>query len=216
MKEWKDIQGYEGLYQISNDGDVKSCDKIVICSDGCKRFIKSKLLKSFKQNSGYYFVDLTKNHNTKNFLIHRLVATAFINNPLKYKEVNHKDGNKGNNNVNNLEWCTASYNKKHMYDNLSSGKIKKEALSKQFKGKKLTEIHKLKIGDSHRGIKSVDSQSVKYLPTGEYFGSIRELCRIKNLPFSTIQKQLKNNDNRCCCVKISREDYFKNNDSISS
>lgn len=208
MIKWKDIKGYENIYQVSNTGEVKSLDRFVYCKSGYKRFIKGKILKIFKQNSGYYFVGLTKNNKTKQFLIHRLVAMTFIENCFKYPEINHKDGNKSNNNILNLEWCSRSYNKKHMYDNLLSGKIKKENLSKALKNRKLTDLHKSKIGDSHRGIKSIDACPIIYLKTNECFGSMRELSRIKNIPFSTIQKDIKHS-NYSRFKKITKDEYLK-------
>ena len=90
---WKDIKGYEGLYQISNTGKVK----------GLKR---NKVLKLILQRSGYYYVDLQR----KRRLVHRLVAEAFIDNPDNLPEVNHKDEDKVNNDASNLEWCTSKYN----------------------------------------------------------------------------------------------------------
>lgn len=96
---WKDILGYEGLYQVSNFGRVKSL-----------KFGKERILKPGINKYGYLHVVLSKNNKQKNFYVHRLVAEAFISNPHNYPCVNHKDENPLNNNVENLEWCTASYN----------------------------------------------------------------------------------------------------------
>lgn len=100
MEEWKDVKGYEGLYKISNLGRLKRLYK-----NGKERI---KVLR--KRRDGYYDVDLCKNGKHKRVTIHRLVASAFINNPDSLPCVNHKDENKGNNNVDNLEWCTQQYN----------------------------------------------------------------------------------------------------------
>ncbi len=102
---WKDVQGYEGLYQVSNLGKVKSFR-------GSCKFGKPKelLLKPTLINSGYGVVTLYSNEKRKKFQIHRLVATAFIPNPMNLPCVNHKDENKLNNSVENLEWCTYEYN----------------------------------------------------------------------------------------------------------
>lgn len=97
---WKDIKGYEGLYQVSNKGEVKRIGK------------NKNLYKSLRT---YYGVKLSKNNKKKYFNIHRLVAETFIPNPKKMLQINHKDGNKLNNNVNNLEWVTPSDNTKHAY-----------------------------------------------------------------------------------------------------
>ena len=106
---WKDILGYEGYYQISNKGRIKSLDRYV---EPKGKFIKvkGKILNLNKNNSGYFYLNLCTNNLRKKFLIHRLVAIAFLPNPNKLKCVNHKDENKSNNNVENLEWCDHKYN----------------------------------------------------------------------------------------------------------
>jgi len=104
---WKDIEGYEGLYQISNLGRIKT-----ISRQGTNtRFIKKDIRKD-----GYIQVHLTKNSKMKNFLLHRLIAQTFIPNPNNFKYINHKDGNKQNNDISNLEWCTSSQNIFHAYN----------------------------------------------------------------------------------------------------
>lgn len=102
---WKDIKGYEGLYAISNMGRVKSFRQ-------WKRASRPKeyILKSSIANTGYCQVTLYKDTKKKKFLVHRLVAEAFIPNPQNLPYINHKDENRINNNVENLEWCTAQYN----------------------------------------------------------------------------------------------------------
>lgn len=107
---WKDIKGYEGLYQVSNLGRVKSLERK---SDLDGRLIKSKILKTGLNNPGYKFLVLRKNGVSKNKMIHRLVAEIFIPNQDNYYCVNHIDGNKQNNRVDNLEWCTQGFNLKH-------------------------------------------------------------------------------------------------------
>jgi hypothetical protein len=96
-EEWRDVVGYEGLYQVSNLGRVKSL------------FRYKKILKQTIRR-GYYQVELFKNMKGKIFPVHRLVAMAFLPNHHCYPCVNHKDEIKTNNNVNNLEWCTYKYN----------------------------------------------------------------------------------------------------------
>ena len=105
MKEiWKDIAGYEGLYQVSNLGNVRSLPR-----KGCK--IKCMYKMKFQlSTNGYYRVSLCKNSKHKKYFVHRLVAETFIPNPNNYPQVNHKDENKLNNKINNLEYCTNSYN----------------------------------------------------------------------------------------------------------
>lgn len=110
---WKDVVGYEGLYQVSNFGNVKSCQKKFTNWKGdiCNR--KEAPIKQFINRCGYYRATLYKNGKPRPFTVHRLVATAFIPNPDKLKDINHIDFNKQNNNVKNLEWCSRSYNVKH-------------------------------------------------------------------------------------------------------
>lgn len=104
MEIWKDIEGYEGLYQISNMGRIKSL------GNGSSNNSKEKILKSSKDRGGYLRVDLYKNGKGKALTIHRLVAIAFLPNPDNLPEINHKDENPQNNCVSNLEWCNRSYN----------------------------------------------------------------------------------------------------------
>ena len=106
---WKDIKGYEGLYQISNLGKVR---KLRFINNICNKE-KIFLITPQKINSGYLKVSLYKNSNFENKLVHRLVAETFIDNPNHYLEVNHKDGNKYNNNADNLEWCNRKQNMQH-------------------------------------------------------------------------------------------------------
>ena len=106
-EEWKDIKGYEGLYQVSNLGRVRSLDHYVKNGHG-NRLVHGKILKPYKSSHGYLFVALGK--KAKHRSVHRLVATAFIQNPQNLPEVNHKDENKSNNVSSNLEWCNHIYN----------------------------------------------------------------------------------------------------------
>ena len=113
MKEiWKDVPNYEGLYQVSNLGNVKSLDKYV--NSGIKNNTsvkrKGQLLKQSLKKNGYLQVTLTHNNIRKYIGVHRLVAQTFIPNPNNLPVVNHKDENPLNNCVNNLEWCTQKYN----------------------------------------------------------------------------------------------------------
>ena len=101
METWKNIKGYEGLYQISNKGRVKSLYN--------KNNKKEKILKPGERNE-YLCVSLYKNNKKNVYSIHRLVAQAFLPNPDNLPVVNHKDENKLNNNVENLEWCNYGYN----------------------------------------------------------------------------------------------------------
>lgn len=128
---WKDIAGYEGLYQINNYGDVKSLNY------GNTK--KEKILKPHN-NDGYYDVTLYKHGKHKQYKIHRLVAQNFIPNPKNKPQVNHKDGNKINNNVNNLEWVTNSENIKHAFK---------------------TNLHKKYYGSDHNNAKKIKQYTLE-------------------------------------------------------
>lgn len=111
MREiWKDIQGFEGLYKISNKGRVFSSGTSRRENGTGNYNREGKLLKQFENNKGYMLVHLYKFGKDYQKLVHRLVAEAFVENKNNYKVVNHKDENAKNNNADNLEWCTQKYN----------------------------------------------------------------------------------------------------------
>ena len=147
-EEWKDIffieneteYDYRNLYQVSNLGKVRSL------GNGMTHNSKMKVLKTCILSTGYAQVKLCKNGKTKHFSIHRLVAHMFIENPNNYTIVNHKDENRNNNNVNNLEWCTHEYN-------MNYGNIKKKQREKLL-GRKFTDLHRKKLSE-RKGIKIV-------------------------------------------------------------
>ena len=118
MKEiWKDIRGYEGLYQVSNLGRVRSLDRYVnsAIKNNNKVIKKGKILRSNSNWNNYLQVHLSKYGKSKMITIHRLVAQTFIPNPKNLPQINHKDGNKLNNCIDNLEWCTAKENVNHSW-----------------------------------------------------------------------------------------------------
>ena len=142
---WKDIEGYEGLYQVSNYGRIKSLSRID--ARGHKR--KEKILKLIHDKDGYLLVNLYKNNKVKIHSVHRVVAQAFIPNPDNLPEVNHKIDNfehRSDNRVENLEWCTHEYNCNYGTRN--------EKLSESNKGK--------------------NSKKVKCITTNEVFNSIKD------------------------------------------
>ena len=109
-EEWKQIEGYEGMYEVSNFGRVRSVARIVKASYGSQRNAYSRVLKPYTNRLGYQYVVLSKDGKTLTRSLHRLVAMAFIPNPNEYSIINHKDENPRNNRADNLEWCTQMYN----------------------------------------------------------------------------------------------------------
>jgi predicted XRE-type DNA-binding protein len=113
IEVWIDIPGFEGLYKVSNLGNVKSLDR----PDSRGYRIKGKLKKLTKSNNGYTHVSLHKEGKPITKLVHRVVAEAFMDNPENKRVVNHLNGNKTDNRLINLEWATYGENVKHAYDN---------------------------------------------------------------------------------------------------
>lgn len=114
---WRDVVGYEGLYQVSNMGRVRSIDHVVKTKTGKDMLVKGMTKKPSTYKGGYQFVMLQYRKQKKLFPVHRLVALAFIPNPDNKPEVNHIDAIKDNNCVSNLEWVTGEENFKHAIDN---------------------------------------------------------------------------------------------------
>ena len=126
MEEWKDIQGYEGLYQVSNYGRVKSLEREIIGRWGTKRLIKERILKNGQNKKrGYNSVALNRDGIRITNLVHRLVAEAFIPNPNDYDTVHHKNHNPQDNRVENLEWMPIEqHTKEHKNDRVDGIKKK--------------------------------------------------------------------------------------------
>lgn len=115
--EWRPVKGYEGYYEVSENGDVRSVDReYYVESINQNRKKKGVVLKQQTSNTGYKTAHLSKDGDAKVCLVHRIVANAFLDNHDNLPQVNHKDGNRLNNRVDNLEWCSASYNSKYNYD----------------------------------------------------------------------------------------------------
>lgn len=129
---WKPIKDYEGLYEVSNLGNIKSVKRKAKNRGKGKRIIRERILKpSMDRPNGYYQIKLSKNGKLKTFKIHKLVIEHFLNKISKGLVVNHIDGNKLNNNINNLEICTQKDNIRHAIDNnLIDIKFLKEKMKK--------------------------------------------------------------------------------------
>ena len=126
-EEWRDIKGYEGYYQVSNLGRVKSLSRYV--AKGVRRmYVAERILKTRKNKNGYLAVYPCKNGRNVAMDVHRIVGLVFIPNPNGYKDINHKDGDKENNRVENLEWVTRSQNIKHAYKELGHRHVCRKVL----------------------------------------------------------------------------------------
>lgn len=111
---WKPVKGFEGYYEVSNLGRVRSIDRVVVDNvRNCERLLKGKILIQRDNSNGYKGVMFCKEHKLYNKYVHRLVAEAFIPNKDNLPQVNHKDEDKSNNRVDNLEWCTSFYNNEY-------------------------------------------------------------------------------------------------------
>lgn len=134
MEIWKKIENYEGYYEISNYGRVRSLDRLIFFKNNQgSRFYKGKILKQ-KYHNGYAYVNLNKNKNMEVIAVHILVAKHFLSNPKKLPCVNHKDGVKSNNHVTNLEWVTyAENNYQALINNLKTNNIQGLLTSKKEK-----------------------------------------------------------------------------------
>lgn len=160
---WKDVKGYEGLYQVSDQGNIKSLDRVVSNHQGSG--IRKGKIMSFAICKGYYRVIFTRNARHFSPFVQRVVADAFIPNPENKKEVNHINGIKTDNRVENLEWCTPSENVKHAY---------KIGLKKAMKG-----------ADNYRAKKVVDTVS------GKIFDTATDAAKAFGIRQQTLSRQLR-------------------------
>lgn len=176
MKEeiWKDIRGYEGRYQISNTGKVKSLHY----HRGNKERVLIPRCSIRGNTQRYYYVVLSKNNKQHTYYIHRLVAEYFMDNPLKKPYVNHKDGNKHNNDVDNLEWVTPLENNLHAYHILGKHPMKGFKYDKSKNSRKVEQWY-------------ISEEDYKYhIAT---YTSIKAAAIINNLHASSIIQCCKNN-----------------------
>lgn len=171
MEQWKDIPGFEGYYQASSFSRIRSVNRTIdhkenFSSNTYKKTYKGKIKSQFV-TGGYYRISLCVNNKERQYTAHRLIALTFIPNTLNKSQVNHKDGNKLNNSIDNLEWCTPSENAKHA---VSTG------LVKILKGKKSKSYGKT-------GFLHPCTQKVKDTVTGKMI-TTRYVAKISGYSFS--------------------------------
>lgn len=165
---WRNIKGYEGLYQVSDCGEIKSLDRKSKRKDSGFNIYKGKVLKQDKNNRGYNLITLNKNGVSKKILVHRIVAINFIENNENKKFVNHIDGDKRNNKVENLEWATFEENIKHAWE---------------------TEIYKPIKSDSVHTAK-LNSEKVKNIRKNTENKSVKELAEEYGVTSTTVSNVL--------------------------
>ena len=199
MKEiWKPIKGYEENYLISNLGRVKNI-RIVRCigSKGGRQyraFPMDKILKPWDNGKGYKVVSLTKDTNRKNHYVHRLVAEHFIDNPFELDEVNHKDFNKANNRVDNLEWCDRIYNTHYSIDRYKKPKNARIGdTGEKYIKRRVTETGLIRYRVAMKGISEKRFSSLeeaikfrnKVLESEEYYSKFKGVFHLSNNAEST-------------------------------
>lgn len=113
MEVWRSVKNYEGFYEVSNYGNIRSVDRYIVGKRNKTYTLKGRIKKKSIGGNGYHIVTLSKNGLDKQMLVHRLVASAFIENKNNLPVINHKDEDKLNNHVDNLEWCTYTHNNRY-------------------------------------------------------------------------------------------------------
>lgn len=176
---WMPVRGWENLYEVNNYGIIRSLNREINCNGG-SRFIKGKYLKNKMGNAGYLMVYLSNGKIRKNCLVHRLVAIAFINNPNNYPQINHKSGNKQDNRVEMLEWCTSSYNNKYSFVYL---------------GRKGTKSFKGRTGKNHPSSICIKQYDLNNNLLNKY-ESISEAAKQTGTGLSNIAACIKNGTNK--------------------
>jgi len=136
---WKDVPGYEGFYKAHKSGKVKSLEKLLPNRSGFRK-TKEIIIANTDNGTGYKICSLSKNTIRKSILLHRIIAITFLENPLNLNEVNHKDGNKLNNDADNLEWCTRQQNIDHSWKTKLNTCIGEKHHSSILTNKKVIEI----------------------------------------------------------------------------
>ena len=212
-EEWRDIDCYDGYYQISNYGRIKSLPRVINCKNGATRIKPEKILKLSQDSDGYYITGLCVNGIRKNCKPHRLVAETFISNPNNYLMINHKDEIKTNNCVWNLEWCDVLYNnnygtkRQRMSETMSlNPKAHRYGADNPFYGKHHSNETKSKLSELNKG-RNKGSDNVRAIKVlqftleGEYiktYGSISEAALDNNLrPDGHISTCINGKTNQC-------------------
>lgn len=185
---WKPVKYYEGSYLISNYGRVKSISRTLYKSDGVTicGYVKEHYITQHDNGNGYLFVNLWKNNKPKREYVHRLVALSFIPNPDKLPQVNHKDEDKQNNFVDNLEWCTCSYN------NSYGTKIQRTIETSKQNGVYSRQSEKMKRNNPNKGqyISGSNGYARKVMCDGIVFDCIKDCAEHYGIKYGTMRAWL--------------------------
>ena len=172
---WKDIPEYEGLYQVSNLGNVRS---LTFRNNIVTKKRKKPLLMKYSIRSGYYTVNLRNKNGRKSYQVHRLVAQSFIDNQDNKPFVNHKDFNRKNNIVSNLEWCTQKENVRWSIDNMKHSKKFKNKLNEQYIRKRNNKYEltlKKKYIGTYNTLEEAINVKNKIIKGNEYYEKINNI-----------------------------------------
>lgn len=167
MEIWKPVVGLEGKYEVSDEGNVRSVDRFITGIDGVRQHRKGKMLSVHYNHKGYNRVQLGKQGS---IVVHQIVAKAFIPNPNNKPQVNHIDGNKENNSVDNLEWVTLQENMEHAKKH---GLLNTKGFT-DYNTSRARAISQLSLDGSF--IRSFDSLQEAARQTGDYASNIRLVC----------------------------------------
>lgn len=168
---WKDIEGFEGIYQISNCSRVKSLDREV---KGHKStwIKKGTIMKTTLNHKGYESISLCKNGTKQTAFTHRLVAIAFISNSENKPQINHKNGIKTDNRIENLEWCTNSENQIHAYENGLNKWTENHSNAMRKRGFTIRKLDNSQVSE----LKKLRLQGYTYAKLSEHFGISGKMC----------------------------------------
>lgn len=182
---WKPIKYYEGLYEISNYGRVKSVERTVYSSDGERicGYVKEHYVPQHDNGRGYLFVSLWKDNKSKREYVHRLVALTFIDNPTRLPQVNHKDEDKQNNYVENLEWCDATYN------NTYGTKITRQVATSEDNGVYAKSSERMRVNNPNKGQwkRGKNAYAKKVICDGIVFNCIKDCAEYYKVNYCSMR-----------------------------
>ena len=198
IEEWRPIEGYEGLYEVSNTGRVRSVDRYIKTCYGSYRLHKGKVLSPTKDRYGYLKVILSCNGKCKTINVHKLVAQAFIENPDNLPEVNHINEDKTNNRADNLEFCDHKYNmnygtRQERYRNTMLEKGHWSGLSREEYEKKRYQENKDKIKDRQKRYYQENKDKISNSNRSYYQENKDRICERQKENYRKKKEMIQNN-----------------------